>query len=92
MQKEAARIYKASNYNEEEAWGVCALLNHAIMKEYIRNPLSEELLTNVKELLSCATVEGGTVEGSTEEKLSPPYYLDFERIANQPGAAEGKKI
>ena len=91
MQKEAARIYKASNYNEEEAWGVCALLNHARMKEYIRNPLSEELLTNVKELLSCATVEGGTVEGSTEEKLSPPYYLDFERIANQPGAAEGKK-
>ena len=63
-QKEAAKIYAANEYNEEEAWGVCLLLNNARMKEYIKNPLSKELLTQVKELLSCAVMEGKTVKES----------------------------
>ena len=61
------------------------------MKDYIRNPLSEELLAKVKDLLSCATMQDETVEESLEEKLSPPYYLDFKRIANQPGEAKKQK-
>ena len=83
--KAATKVFNDSEKDEEKAWGVCQLLTMEVMKEYIRDPLNDKLLKQVKNLLACPR------EGASDQdgRLTPPYYLDFERIARQPGTLDG---
>lgn len=80
----AAKAFNDSNKDEQTAWKVCPLLTMEVMKDYIRDPLNDKLLNKVKNLLSCPR-EGTSGEN---DRLTPPYYLDFQRMARQPGTLE----